>query len=292
MSVRKSALRAGNRRLEELFGKIDYGTWAEKVDKWLKKKKNTTLDKIKRAGFLDNDSLHSLYMSGYKPHVAGGIILGMVHEEKWSGIMKSLVESLGAFVEGKQIPKISKWVDEWKTDDYPYGRFRTEAKWTVEKKGNQMRIARVTVNPKTGRQNKPKLTKYGDVAKIGVSGDRAYMVIGGPGQIGVYDGAFNYIGSVFGDNPDYKMLAKGLGIEKAKGGGKSVQVKKVENGATIDGLQGTETTIREILKIGGMSDDQIGALDKVKRGYKPGKGSVWTAQFKDKRPDYVITVRD
>lgn len=184
------------------------------------------------------------------------------------------------------IPSISKWVDEWDTDDYPYGRLRTSARWYVEGSKGKKRIGRVTVNPKTGRPNKPKKTTYAAAAKIGIAGDRCYLFLGRPGQIGVYDGTMKYLMTFFTKDSEYRKYAKALGF-KTKG---RAEVKMVPGGAVIDGLQGTSMKLSEILELGGidMSTDR----DNIK-SVKPQDKFYevrWIVQFKDGRPDYIITV--
>jgi hypothetical protein len=56
------------------------------------------------------------------------------------------------------------------TDQWPYGKFKTTATFTVETGKNGERVSRVTVNPKNGRENKPKTTTYADQVLI-VDGD-------------------------------------------------------------------------------------------------------------------------
>ena len=48
-------------------------------------------------------------------------------------------------------------------DDYPYGRLRTEMRVWVETSKHGQRTARQTLNPKTGRWNKPKRGTYSDM---------------------------------------------------------------------------------------------------------------------------------
>ena len=52
------------------------------------------------------------------------------------------------------------------TDSWPYGSKRTTATFTIETGKKGERASRVTVNPKTGRINKPKTTTYSDKAMI------------------------------------------------------------------------------------------------------------------------------
>lgn len=61
-------------------------------------------------------------------------------------------------------------------DDYPYGRHRTQRKaWveTAEKgaKRGQQRFVTCTMNPKTGRWNKPKAGTYSDVIVLYLNSD-------------------------------------------------------------------------------------------------------------------------
>lgn len=182
------------------------------------------------------------------------------------------------------IPSISKWVDEWETDDYPYGRFRTSARWYIEGKKGKMRVCRVMVNPKNGRPNKPKKTTYASAAKIGIANDRCYLVLGRPGQIAVYDGTMQYLTTFFTKDSEYRQYAKALGIE-SKG---RAEVKMVPGGAVIDGLQGTTMKLREILEMGGVDTTQSD-IEKVIRKDKYLE-TWWVVQFKDDRPDYIIKV--
>jgi len=52
------------------------------------------------------------------------------------------------------------------TDSWPYGSKRTTATFTIETGKKGERASRVTVNPKTGRINKPKTTTYSTKARI------------------------------------------------------------------------------------------------------------------------------
>jgi hypothetical protein len=58
-------------------------------------------------------------------------------------------------------------------DDWPHGTKRTQATFRVEKAGQGQRVARVTINPKTGAPSKPKVT---------TSGRRAAIVDGSDGR--------------------------------------------------------------------------------------------------------------
>lgn len=63
------------------------------------------------------------------------------------------------------------------TNDWPYGReLRTTATFMVEQAKRGERVSRVTINPKNGRENKPKTTTYAHKVRI-VDGDdgRTYI---------------------------------------------------------------------------------------------------------------------
>lgn len=187
-------------------------------------------------------------------------------------------------------PPVHKWVDELVVDDYPYGRFTTEARFFVEKGGRGQRAGRITVNPKNGRPNKPKYTTYATAAKIGVGSDgRTYIMVGSPGQISFMAGdmKYNYGDAVFTGDAEYEGFAKVLGFKSGPG---KITVKRTPNGAVIDGLQGVPTTVRKILETAEMTSEEIDAIDKVTR-----KSSVthesWIVTFTDNRPKFVIEVK-
>ena len=106
------------------------------------------------------------------------------------------------------------WVSEWKTDDYPYGRERTTARWFIEGTPGKQRIGRITVNPNTGRENKAKYTIYHHAVGLAVvSDDRAYTVLQTKsGRLNFEDGAFNYKGGIIRDkDPErFDAIAKEL----------------------------------------------------------------------------------
>jgi len=186
------------------------------------------------------------------------------------------------------LPSITEWVDKYETEDYPYGRLRTHAEWVVDGRKGKMRVLRVTVNPKTGRENKPKKLTYGAAAKIGLGSDgRTYVFIGDPGQITVYGGNFKYLGSLFTGHEDYEKVARAMGIQAER---KETEVKRHENGATIDGLQGQTSTIREILEIAGFDTSDVTDIERVRRKAEA-MYDRFTVEFKSDRPDFVIMVR-
>ena len=215
-------------------------------------------------------------------------------------VARELVEVAGILGGSRQagsIPAFRKFVDRHSVDDYPYGRERTTAEWYVEEKGKKARVCRVTVNPKTGRTNKPSCTTYGSSAVIGLGTDgRAYPIVGKPGQIGVYSGDMKHmVGSAFAQDSDYNDLADALGFRIVPG---KITVKETRDGAEIDGLQGKTTTIREILNLGGLTNEVIDSeLEKVNQKYI-GRGYptyvLWTVIFKPEaeRENFEIRVFD
>lgn len=185
------------------------------------------------------------------------------------------------------IPSIIKWHDELVVDDYPYGRFTTQARFFVEKGSKGQRAGRITVDPKTGRPNKPKYTVYVPSVKIGEGSDgRTYILSGSPGQIRfTASDMMHDVGSgIYTKDPEYAALAKVLGFQAKPS---NVQVHSTPKGAVIDGLQGTTKTVREILTLGGLDADEVkSAQRKSKFSYEE-----WTVTFKDGRPNYIIQVK-
>ena len=55
---------------------------------------------------------------------------------------------------------------ELTVNDWPYGRLRTTAIFSIEQVKGKERAVRSTINPKTGRANKPKKTTYSLKARI------------------------------------------------------------------------------------------------------------------------------
>ena len=61
-------------------------------------------------------------------------------------------------------------------DNWPYGKLRTTATFEIEQTKRGERAVRTTVNPKTGRINKPKKTTYATKTRIvDGSDDRTYI---------------------------------------------------------------------------------------------------------------------
>jgi len=87
-------------------------------------------------------------------------------------------------------PAFVEYLDEYTTDDYPYGRSRTTARFYVDRSPRYgERVCKQTTNPKTGRVNKPKCSTYGLKAKVAIGEDgRTYMLVGiDPLTVAVYD---------------------------------------------------------------------------------------------------------
>lgn len=80
-------------------------------------------------------------------------------------IAESLARPIGAAVDGKQpLYGHTNEATAYLVDDYPYGGLRTQIRYWLEgpkpKKG--WRFVSQTVNPKTGKWNKPKASTYSD----------------------------------------------------------------------------------------------------------------------------------
>lgn len=188
------------------------------------------------------------------------------------------------------VPNFVRFEETYETDDYPYGRERTKATFKVDKRGdNKERIERITIDPKTGRVNKPKYTTFASSAILGISNDnKVYPITGTAGQISVWNSDMQHqVASVFTNDPDYEKLAKALKIEQ---GAHDVQVKKTPTGAVINGLQGKSVKIREILEIAGLTPEQIADIEVVKR--KDSFINVeWRINFKSNTEPYTIIIR-
>lgn len=197
---------------------------------------------------------------------------------------------------GAGIPRMRKFVDKLVVEDYPYGRQTTEAVFAVEGSPGKMRVCRLTVDPKSGRRNKPKCTTFGVSAKIGVGSDgRTYPVVGRPGQITVWSWDMKHtLGSVFAKDSAYNDLAEALGFRVVPG---RVVVKETPQGAVIDGLQGKKTSIREIMNLAGLPNEVIDEQVKnVKKAAAKGSEAGFLVNFvvefepEAERDDFVIKV--
>jgi hypothetical protein len=105
----------------------------------------------------------------------------------------------------RKVPSLdgATYHDTLDVDDYPYGRERTKAKFSVEtmKNGNQRGVMQ-TLNPKTGRWNKPKKTTSGKKVKIVQVGGKTYIATDhGQGSIHLQNAAgFKSAGYVYGES--------------------------------------------------------------------------------------------
>lgn len=79
-------------------------------------------------------------------------------------------------------------------EDWPSGKLRTKATFTVEEGKGKERAVRVTVNPKTGRENAAKKLTYArKVVFVDGSDDRLYILeLSDYGFISVMKGTFDY----------------------------------------------------------------------------------------------------
>ena len=89
------------------------------------------------------------------------------HNDKLSNII----------LDGKPLSDDTEFLDHLEVDDYPYGRQRTTAKFTIEtdKQGRQRAVMQ-TVNPKTGRENKPKKATYSGSVKFFMHEGKTYVL--------------------------------------------------------------------------------------------------------------------
>jgi len=104
----------------------------------------------------------------------------------------------------RKIPSLdgATYHDSLEVDDYPYGKKRTKAKFSVETmKNGKQRGVKQTLNPKTGQWNKPKKTTSGDKVKIVQSGGKTYIATDtGSGAIYLQNSAFKSEGYVYGES--------------------------------------------------------------------------------------------
>ena len=89
------------------------------------------------------------------------------HNDKLSNII----------LDGKPLSDDTEFLDHLEVDDYPYGRDRTTAKFTIEtdKRGRQRAVMQ-TVNPRTGRENKPKKATYTGSVKFFMHEGKTYVL--------------------------------------------------------------------------------------------------------------------
>ncbi len=126
--------------------------------------------------------------------------------------IRELVEE-GKEITESAVPKITKLVDTYETDDYPSGRHRVKATWTVEYKGKKSRVARVTINPKTGLPAKPKRSTYAILTRIGLGADgRTYIVQWSEyGMVSFMRGDMKHsAGSLHPGNPGWETMLRRL----------------------------------------------------------------------------------
>ena len=187
------------------------------------------------------------------------------------------------------VPHIEQFLDEWEINDYPYGTYRTTAKWWVEKKSGKQRILRTTIDPKTGRVNKPKATTYASSAKVGIGSDnRVYPITGGPGQITVWASDMQHsVAAIFTRDTEYKHIADGLGIKEIQQG---VQIKEIDGGIVIDGLQGKQMPLRELMTTAGLSPERISDIKNMRRQTKI-THEEWTVTFKSTQEVFKIFIK-
>lgn len=65
---------------------------------------------------------------------------------------------------------------EAKSDSYPYGRLRCQAKWWIEDNGKKgQRVCFQTINPKNGRVNAPKKGTYSPICVLYVNPENGHV---------------------------------------------------------------------------------------------------------------------
>lgn len=80
-------------------------------------------------------------------------------------------------------------------DNYPYGSLRTQCRWWVETKAKHgQRVAKQTLNPKTGRWNKPHYGTYSAMVVLYIDRENGHCENHGIGTYSLFDAA-RYIGT-------------------------------------------------------------------------------------------------
>jgi len=87
-------------------------------------------------------------------------------------------------------------------DDWPYGKLRARTTFKIEFSTRGERASRVTVNPKNGRLNKPKVTTYAQKVRIVDGDDGKTYIIEKPiwGHISVMKWDLQFQHETIGDN--------------------------------------------------------------------------------------------
>lgn len=99
--------------------------------------------------------------------------------------------------------------------DWPSGSHKTEARFNVEANKGKERAVRITVNPKTGRDNAPKKMTYASkVVFVDGSDGKLYILeLTDYGFVSVMRGTFDYgQETIHKDNPRYEDVRKLLDI--------------------------------------------------------------------------------
>lgn len=89
--------------------------------------------------------------------------------------------------------------------DWPYGKFRTIAHFTIETTSRGQRAIRTTVDPKSGRLSAPKMLTFAVLARIVDGSDgRTYIAEENGSHITIMRGDMKYQHeTIFPDNPRY-----------------------------------------------------------------------------------------
>ena len=91
---------------------------------------------------------------------------------------------------------------ELTVNDWPYGSKRTTAIFSIETGRGKERAVRITVNPKTGRENKPKKTTFSQKTRIvdGSDGKTYIAKLGAYGAITIMQSNLQYQQEYISDN--------------------------------------------------------------------------------------------
>ena len=184
------------------------------------------------------------------------------------------------------VPNFIQFEKNYEIDNYPYGREHTKAVFKVDTQGdNKERVERITIDPKTGRINKPRYTVFATSAILGISADnKVYPITGEVGQITIWSSDLQYsVASIFTSDPDYTKLAEALNMVKIK-----VTIKKTPTSCEIYGLQDKSMNTRVILELSGITPEQINDIKIIN---KDEQKREWKVLFKSKQEVFNIFIR-
>jgi hypothetical protein len=177
----------------------------------------------------------------------------------------------------RKVPSLdgATYHDTLDVDDYPYGRERTKAKFSVEtmKNGNQRGVMQ-TLNPKTGRWNKPKKTTSGSKVKIVQADGRTYIATDHGSHIEMQSAAgFKSAGNAFsegfarndsGSEPGHHELHVGIHGESEAQSRK----KRLSRISELAGkMKAGAKTMTDVVKEAGKPKKNVSALPEGMEGF-------------------------